>query len=326
MLNFFRFTAVFVPVLFAVTVTSCARASWKRSVISSEGSVATFRERRFDENGKEVYLGYSHPINLSPDQLSRVLGALSYTKDELLWETTEKLIEPELLENLSRQVSKALEDLSPDERLRFLTIHEEGNLFLNRHVGSSAVIFAPNDTEVTIAFDLAGDTLMTGDGDPKRVRFHHDPMQLTDPRFQLRGLEALLAPRDSSKPATPSNQFTFETRNIASLPAAPTPSATDIDTKAPDDPPKTSSQVKPPNPAQPADTPPANTSDPTFGFAYKGFSVVSYGGTYYGLAASEGKFDPEKLKAGSYKTLFERGSVDEVITTIDAIVESVKDR
>ena len=318
--SFRIFRAVSVSILFTLVVSSCARSPWKRSLVSSADGVAIFRERRFDDNGEEARLGYRHPINLSPEQIGHVLGALSYTRTGWLSDTTAQTIAPEVVDNLSTQVSKGLEDLSPDERLRFLAVSEQGTLFLNRHVGTSAVVFAPNNDEVTVAFDLVDDTVVADGGNPESVRFYDDPMELSDPGFRLHVPEPLIGDRDSAKPAPPPNRFTFNTGNIASLPDVPAPAPAAV-TKTVDEPAVTAKPIESPKPVTRTDS-----DAPTFDLAYKGFSVIAYLGKYYGLAASEGKFDPAKLEAGTYKTLFERDSVDDVIASIDAIVESVKGR
>ncbi len=271
--------------------------------------MALYRERRFDAEGKQMPLGHAHPIELSSENVRRILSGLTYSRERLILDDEAgPVFSARELALIATPLALALRELSSDERLRFLTVTERRSLVLGGQVGTSGVIFAGAPGEVNIVFDMLRDGVNVGDGNAERIRFPDDPVEVRDPPFRLVALP------EAPVSAQPRANWVVVDPSAAPRPVVQRPPET-----APGPPP---TPVADPPETAPTTAPPAEDA---VTFPYKGFTVVRYAGRFYGIAASEGPFDPEKLRKGEYKTLFERASIEKVIESVDALIDSVRD-
>ena len=318
-------------------LTSCKQNPWKRTVVYSNAGTAIYREKKFNEEGKQVQLGYQHPINLSPAQIREVFYNLKFFRGHMLLrkELIGDIFTEEQIDKLSEPLANALQDLPADERLRFLSVEISGKLFLAHQSGTSGVIFANEPNKIDIVFDTIDSPLSFSDSNPKNLRLDLEPTELEEANFRLilpEGIQLkentrvknwlIYDPEIPIKVVKQTEQIKngklikgtreFQQVNVEESSGKVVEKKTASATES------TSELILPS-----ADK--NDISEPHIMFEYKGFNVIEYNGEYYGLAKSEGPLDSEKLKTKNYKTLFEKKSVQDVIETIDTLLKTIQD-
>ncbi len=171
------------PILLAGA--SCKGNPWKREMVYSQAPVAVYTERKI-ENGQPSPQGFAHPQELKPEHLSAVLASLKFTRNGLFkGPTTEPIFTDSevaaLVDPLSRTVSK----LGPDERARFLVARTAWRPLFLGPKGTSAVVFFTRSDQMDLAFDLLQETLNDEAGDPERMSFPHDPVEIRGRRSEI---------------------------------------------------------------------------------------------------------------------------------------------
>ncbi len=103
---------------------------WPKTVLQHKVIFENRRDHVFlmyesDQNNNVVAQNYEHPVLLPPETVSRVLGQLRYSRSVFFnWRGNYDVFLESELEKLSKQISRALKDSSPNEWIKFASIEQ----------------------------------------------------------------------------------------------------------------------------------------------------------------------------------------------------------
>lgn len=292
-----RFPALALPLL-ALSLFSCRHSPWRQNLYYAKSGIAIYFETKQDDEGKLVPLGYSHPPFIAAESLRSLFRSTQVVQKHWLGsDDTKPLFTEKEVSGLVEPLIQALKEVKPDERVRFLSTRYVWNVVFSTYKGTSAVIFATAPDQLHFAFDWIDETLPEEESNPRDVRFYKEPTEMTS---------------DSSRLIPPEGA---QLQNNPQLEASSYPRWLVVN-------PQHIAIASPPEPSTDSATIPAAAVRVVLE-AYKGFSVVKHGDTYYGLPQSEGPFDPEKARRGEYKRLFSGKAIEEVLDEINKLPQPV---
>lgn len=173
-----RFPLLILGIFSLASSTGCT-SLWRREVIAGREPVFVYRESRVEDDAT-VPFGFDHPASVSADEWLLVLANLSYHDRPLLGSTEiEPVFTPTEAPRLARALSRALEEVGPDERVRFLVVRTGLETVLLGLSGVSGVAFV-DEGRLHVAFDTIDGGIYEGStGRAEDVRFPYDPVEET---------------------------------------------------------------------------------------------------------------------------------------------------
>ena len=120
--------------MLAPPVTVWAKTQGLQKVMYENRRDHVFLKYKLDENQNIIPQGFEHPVELSPEEVSDILGKLKYEKySSFHWKGAYEVFSGSKRKELFSYISQALEQASPDEWIEFsLTERNHGSL----HSGS----------------------------------------------------------------------------------------------------------------------------------------------------------------------------------------------
>ncbi len=283
-----RFLACFLLAL-APSLFSCQHHPWRQNLFFAKSGIAIYFETKHDEEEKLVPLGYSHPLSISPESLRSLFQTLQVVhKGWVGGDDTKPLFTGKEVNGLVEPLFRALNEVKPDERVRFLSTRYVWNVVFPSYKGTSAVIFATAPDQLHFAFDWIDETLPDEESNPRDVRFYKDPTEMTSDSSRLIPPEGAQLQKNPQLEGGAYPRWLVVNPQHIAITAPPEPTA-------------------------------APAAVRVVLEAYKGFNVVKYGDTYYGLPQSEGAFQIEKARRGEYKRLFSGKAIEEVLDEINRL-------
>ena len=164
--------------LLSVSQTGCASKSWRREIAFSVPGLHVFREHLVEDDQKAA-LGFSHPMTTNAETLARVLSRARYRRSYLLRKSEEGFVfTPEEVQVLTVQIANLLKTLTPDERIRFVVLHDSAFEAFFGLQGSSGVIFSVGENTLELAFDRVHEGMPeVHEEDPKDYHFPFEPTE-----------------------------------------------------------------------------------------------------------------------------------------------------
>jgi hypothetical protein len=212
--------------LLLIVLPACRSPEWKQKLLTARSPIATYIEHR-EKDGKTIPQGFAHPPKVQAETLKTILSGLKYHPTGFIGVSRIATAEPMFTEEetavLCAPVSRDLEQLGPDERLRFLLARTSWKPFATGQKATSGVIFFDTPQHMNLAFDMIDESLPSEGGDPRSIPFPDDPVAIT-------GKEPVIVPPAGGSLHPPSPDGTgyprwvvLDPRRIAALPAAPGP-------------------------------------------------------------------------------------------------------
>lgn len=124
---------------------------------------------------------YLHPVRVDPGALEATLSGLAYERSSLFRGTSrERVFTTEEARRLAEPLARALGEIPPSKRLRFLVARSRWSDLVAGPRGTSAVVFSSEEGTLDLAFDYVDDGLLGGQsGRPSDVVFRVDPTAAT---------------------------------------------------------------------------------------------------------------------------------------------------
>ncbi len=169
-------------ILCAALASGCSSSPWKRlpPPLYATANLVLLREH-LEKDGQRVALGYKHPMKLSADKLASLMSQLSYRHDHLLKSTRANVFIPAEIDASAEPIALALEEIQPDERLRFLIVRSSWSDVLFGPSGTTGVMFSTEDGVLDIALDKIDEGIhLPESNEPMRIAFPDDPTALVD--------------------------------------------------------------------------------------------------------------------------------------------------
>ena len=207
---------------------ACGGPEWKQRLLTARSPIATYIEHR-EKDGKTIAQGFAHPPKVEAGTLKAILAGLKYHPTGFIGvsrvATTEPMFTEAEVAVLGEPLSRDLELIGPDERLRFLLARTSWKPFATGQKAISGVVFFDAPQRMNLAFDLIDESLSNDSGDPRSITFPDDPVAIT-------GKDPVIVPPAGGSLRPPSPDGTGHPRwvvldpgRIAALPAAPAPQA-----------------------------------------------------------------------------------------------------
>jgi hypothetical protein len=255
-----------------------------------------------DPEGRELELGFDHPIQVSAEEISGLFSSLKFSENRLLLSDRQgQVFTAAEIDKLAQPLAQALHSAVPNERIRFLSVRRERTLIFDKFLGTSGVIFASEPGRIEVAFDLIQEEQAIDDGNPILVRFHREPTALQDSAVSIQ------TPPGIHKHRHPAGEYpcwlSIPKSELQKLGIAWVENNRRLAAASP----AASAAIPDPSPG----------SFKELSVQYKGCRIFQDGGNFYGLPASEGALDPNQLKKGGYRLFFKGRSLAEVTQGID---------
>jgi hypothetical protein len=179
-------------------LASCSSSPWKRPAppLYQVPGLVLYREHE-ERDGQQVPLGYKHPIGVTPEKVALLLSQLVFRDDFLLTSKETYVLTKEEIGKIAEPLSEALKVVTPDERLRFLVLHDMWQEVILGNYGTTGVIFSTQDGVVNIAFDAIRQRVSVPDGgEPMKVTFSGEPTEITgkSPILPAAGMKIHMGP------------------------------------------------------------------------------------------------------------------------------------
>lgn len=248
-------TASWLPVICLALVSGCGSSPWKREAppLYFTPGLVLYREHK-EVEGLRVPLGYKHPADLPLEKAVLFLNQLVFRDDFILTSKNTYVLTQEEIRKAAEPLSVALKALGPDDRLRFLVLHDTlEDVLLGPH-GTTGVIFSTQGGVLSFAFDKIHERVTVPDGgEPMKIPFRREPTEVTE--------ESPILPGPGMKiHADPDGtQYTrWVEVTIAEVKPLPPPTQPQATTPAPVPPVRVAVPDRPPLPGSPASSAPSD--------------------------------------------------------------------
>lgn len=169
------------PLILAVLflASGCSTGRWVTSELKRSQRSETYLEFR-EENGATVPQGFDHPAAIDRGKLSAVLEALRYLDPKFLGGHDEiPLFTSTDAALMARDLSNALAEAGPDQRVLFVSRNRRGGFILPSWRFTRGVVFAEEGGKLNIAFSCINQDPNPGDLDiMERDRYKKDPLRI----------------------------------------------------------------------------------------------------------------------------------------------------
>lgn len=158
----------------ALAGAGCASSPWERAVTFSRDGVTVYEESVREGAEAPAYL---HPVRVDRGALETILSGLAYERSSLFRGTSRReVFAPEEAKRLAEPLARALAEIPPSKRVRFLVVRSRWSDVVAGPRGTSAVVFSSEEGKLDLAFDYVDEGLLGAQsGRPADVVFRADP-------------------------------------------------------------------------------------------------------------------------------------------------------
>ncbi len=195
---------LFITFVSTLPVNGFSKTTLQHKVIYEDLRNHVFLIHETDENGNVIPQDFEHPVQLSPEELSKILGEIRYSKSFLFnWRGNYEVFSDAERESLSEKLSRAFQDATPNEWIGFSSTIDSPDLVDPVPLLTDGSIFKKHRKLHVVLLNLKYEVKK------KDSPFRGDPREL----FSL-GLKRInLTEGISAPPVIPGTQFLTQHHN-----------------------------------------------------------------------------------------------------------------
>lgn len=143
---------IWIMVALSLAASGCAYDGWVQSEYEKGDDFEVYVEHRV-ESEATVSQAFAHPAEISPKAMSAIFSGLRYWESNILGDkSAESVFQPYEVEELAPRILKALSEIGPDQRVRFISRNTGRSLILASRRITRGVVFVKPENVLNIAF------------------------------------------------------------------------------------------------------------------------------------------------------------------------------